>query len=120
MVGSGSGSGLLESGAAGGGGGGGGLFVVSVTLKSFFFALTEAPPSDGERGVDADEQEERPADVHVENALGGDVGRHPSFAPMLGDEVEEVVGGGEGVTFRTDRGGSLRGGGDVGGQEFAD
>lgn len=96
------------------GGGGVGLHVVSVTLL-FFPALTEAAPSDSEGSIDADKQEERPAGVHVEDPLGGNVRRYPSLAPVLSDKVEEIVGGGEDMALRARGGGRLGVRGDVGG-----
>lgn len=58
-----------------------------------------AGPADGDGGVDGEEDEEGAAEELVEDGFAVDVGCYPSLSPLLGDEVQEVVCGAEGVGF---------------------
>lgn len=59
--------------------------------------LLETPPSDGERCVDRQEEEERAAHEDVERGLGGDVRCHEAALPAQRDVVEKSLGRGKRV-----------------------
>ncbi len=63
-------------------------------LKSF--------PAYTDWGIDADKDEEGPAEQFVEYGLSVNVCGDPSFAPSLCDKVEKVFGAGEGVLLVCD------------------
>lgn len=51
-----------------------------------------ALPPNRQGRVDGDEEKEGPAEEHVQGRLGGNIRRHEAAPPLLGDEVEEVLG----------------------------
>jgi hypothetical protein len=62
-------------------------------------SLLEAAPAHRQRRVYRDEQEERPADQHVEDSLGGNIRRHEAAPPPLGHKVEQGLGRREAVAL---------------------
>lgn len=57
----------------------------------------EAPPPHADGRVDTHEDEEWPTEKLVEDKFGVDVCGDPALSPLLGHEVEKVVGALEGV-----------------------
>ena len=57
----------------------------------------EALPPYADRGINADEEEERPSQQGIYHAVVPDIRGHPALSPSEGDEVEQGIDVGEGV-----------------------
>jgi len=53
----------------------------------------KAAPADTDWSVDTDENEERPPKELIEDGFGVNICSDPTFPPLLGDEVKQVLGG---------------------------